>query len=869
MKKSFLIVSFLSIFTFLYSFSNSVKASEQQTIKNIREAFDVSKVINNIDGNDIILTDDIKGQTRGVATLKNKIDFGKPFTLNGKINLGNSGNKYGDGISFGFSTDNTNAIGRAGGGVGISGLNNAFGFKIDTYYNNANDNGSEIDNGFYNPDPSSAYVLPPIYEDSLFNPSIPYGAFVKNIYNNGKNTSETIYKLNHGFMDSNYYNMNPKNIEYNNGYQDISIEYDVTSLKVTIGKISWQINISDLSSNKQPKSFFIAGSNGYEHSVQKFHFDSVTYTPYPTINLNYKDSNGNYIYNNEVNDDNSSNKKPGLDSGQTDEANLNNSIKYSSDVIYDYSTGKYSYKFHLPQLINGYHFKKIDNKDQTLSLEDGFYKGEFNNISSGPANIDAIYEPNQVIFKYVDENGNSIPNENDVEKTFVTVKDGKSYYTNFKNNYIDDTDVNKTIPGYTLQDGQTDSFNVDFRDNSVVTLKYKKNEPEIKQGTIIVIYQDQNSKFIRSKLSMQGEINSDYTINIPEINGYKFKSVESNKHRSGKYTNEETTVVLNYEKVTDEPTPVDPVPTPPLSKGTVTVHYLDEYGKEFNKKVTSGNVGDSYSVATPNDGNYQFTSVSKGNLNGNYIDGNIDVYLNYKLIKNDNNSNYDNNGLLKKDTIVYPTKSMNLYKSNRFSKTNLLRHYTNKPMVNKPIFVVDGHGKSKTGLLRYKVHEMNHKNRVGYITVRKDYVLPVYETNFKGKVTVISAGGINEYSKKNLTRKLIHYKQGQTLDVKGIAWNKRSTRYVLNNGTFITSNKTLVSKGVQKQVKSFTAKKGLTIYNDVQLSKKVKTVKKTKTMLIKNWDYSDKDNILKHGSLRYRVSGGYVYAGSKYVKNVK
>lgn len=104
-------------------------------------------------------------------------------------------------------------------------------------------------------------------------------------------------------------------------------------------------------------------------------------------------------------------------------------------------------------------------------------------------------------------------------------------------------------------------------------------------------------------------------------------------------------VILKYKK---NITPIDPVPTPPLSKGTVTVHYLDEHGKEFNKQVTSGNVGDSYSVSMPNDGNYQFTSVSKGNLNGNYIDGNIDVYLNYKIIKNDNNSNYDNNGLLKK-----------------------------------------------------------------------------------------------------------------------------------------------------------------------------------------------------------------------------
>ncbi len=393
----------------------------------------------------------------------------------------------------------------------------------------------------------------------------------------------------------------------------------------------------------------------------------------------------------------------------------------------------------------------------------------------------------------------------------------------------------------------------------------KKNLPIlVKKGKLIVKYEDEDNNVIKTD-EFSDEFGKPYNIHPDKIDNYVYDSIVKGS-LLGTYSDEATVVILKYKK---NITPIDPVPTPPLSKGTVTVHYLDEHGKEFNKQVTSGNVGDSYSVSMPNDGNYQFTSVSKGNLNGNYIDGNIDVYLNYKIIKNDNNSNYDNNGLLKKDTIVYPTKSMNLYKSNRFSKTNLLRHYTNKPMVNKPIFVVDGHGKSKTGLLRYKVHEMNHKNRVGYITVRKDYVLPVYETNFKGKVTVISAGGINEYNNKNLTGKVAHYKQGQTLDVKGIVWNKRSTRYILNNGTFITANKTLVAKGVHKQVKSFTAKKGLTIYNDAQLSKKVKTVKKAKTMLIKNWDYSDKDNTLKHGSLRYRVSGGYVYANSKYIKNVK
>lgn len=86
------------------------------------------------------LTPDEPSQS-GNVTLKTKVDMSQNFSFTGLINLGNKGMKRGgaDGVGFLFHPGNTNIVGTPGGGAGIGGVSGAFGFKLDTYYNNWND----------------------------------------------------------------------------------------------------------------------------------------------------------------------------------------------------------------------------------------------------------------------------------------------------------------------------------------------------------------------------------------------------------------------------------------------------------------------------------------------------------------------------------------------------------------------------------------------------------------------------------------------------------------------------------------------------------------------------------------------------------
>lgn len=85
----------------------------------------------------------------GNLSLKSKIDMNTSFTLTGKVNLGSNPNGA-DGIGFAFHTGNTTDIGNAGGNLGIGGLQNALGFKLDTWSNGyqaplSDKDGSQID----------------------------------------------------------------------------------------------------------------------------------------------------------------------------------------------------------------------------------------------------------------------------------------------------------------------------------------------------------------------------------------------------------------------------------------------------------------------------------------------------------------------------------------------------------------------------------------------------------------------------------------------------------------------------------------------------------------------------------------------------
>ena len=95
----------------------------------------------------------------GNFSLKSKIDMNSSFTLTGQVNLGNKVSSKGgaDGIGFAFHDGNTTDIGNAGGNLGIGGLINAVGFKLDTYHNDGRTPQSALPGAQVSPNNSNGY----------------------------------------------------------------------------------------------------------------------------------------------------------------------------------------------------------------------------------------------------------------------------------------------------------------------------------------------------------------------------------------------------------------------------------------------------------------------------------------------------------------------------------------------------------------------------------------------------------------------------------------------------------------------------------------------------------------------------------------
>ncbi|KRL17531.1 lipoprotein [Lentilactobacillus rapi DSM 19907 = JCM 15042] len=136
-------------------------------------------------------------------------------------------------------------------------------------------------------------------------------------------------------------------------------------------------------------------------------------------------------------------------------------------------------------------------------------------------------------------------------------------------------------------------------------------------------------------------------------------------------------------------------------------------------------------------------------------------------------------------------------------------------------------------------------------------------------MTVISPKGVNAYNHKNLTGKVANYKQGTVLKVKGIVKHNLTTRYILTNGKYVTANRKLVKMGRHAHVTKVRAKAAINRYQDVNLTKRNRHLKKGTTLKVHRYEYSQPTNLSQHGTLRYRVAGGYITGNAKYVKAIR
>lgn len=136
---------------------------------NFLEHFDLQGATYNANLNRVTLTED-RPNLAGSINLKTKLSNTRPLSMRGRVNLGSKGpgsnnNRHGaDGLAFGFHNSPLDSVGGTGNGMGIAGLNSAFGFKLDTNINTSRELLTEAD--------------PSRFQGGVFSSDVPFGSFI-------------------------------------------------------------------------------------------------------------------------------------------------------------------------------------------------------------------------------------------------------------------------------------------------------------------------------------------------------------------------------------------------------------------------------------------------------------------------------------------------------------------------------------------------------------------------------------------------------------------------------------------------------------------------------------------------------------------
>jgi len=226
----------------------------------------------------------------GNFSLNSKIDMNKSFTLTGQVKLGSDPNGA-DGIGFAFHSGNTTDMGNAGGNLGIGGLQDAIGFKLDTWNNGYQEPSSDKDGSEILPTDSNGFGW---NKDSM---NAPYGTFVK--------TSNQEVKTQDGSMVQRWWAQdtgNPQALskaDIDGKFHNFEVNYDGTTRTLTVsymqasGKVlTW---ITTVDSSYQAMSMIISASTGGAKNLQQFKIDDFNFQQAATVNVKYVDIQGNQI----------------------------------------------------------------------------------------------------------------------------------------------------------------------------------------------------------------------------------------------------------------------------------------------------------------------------------------------------------------------------------------------------------------------------------------------------------------------------------------------------------------------------------------------------------------------------------------------
>ncbi|MDM8277423.1 MucBP domain-containing protein, partial [Lactobacillus gallinarum] len=246
----------------------------------------------------------------GNFSLKSKIDMNSSFTLTGQVNLGNKTSDWGgaDGIGFAFHNGNTTDVGNAGGNLGIGGLQNAIGFKLDTWHNDrfipkATVPGAQVSstdsNGFgWSQDPDTfnpqfgAFVPVPQFGAFVTTDSKEITAIDGNPYQRWWATTDmsSVQKLSSYDLDGEFHNFV---VSYDGDSRLLTIKYT----EATANVLTWKKTVD---SSYQAMAMIISASTGGATNLQQFKIKSFKFKQAATVNVKYVDTKGNQIAQGEV-----------------------------------------------------------------------------------------------------------------------------------------------------------------------------------------------------------------------------------------------------------------------------------------------------------------------------------------------------------------------------------------------------------------------------------------------------------------------------------------------------------------------------------------------------------------------------------------
>ncbi|MGZ0001477.1 lectin-like domain-containing protein [Leuconostoc mesenteroides] len=227
-----------------------------------------------VDNNIITLTPD-KQSMSGTAYLKTPINFSNDVLLSLKVNVGDKSQQRngGDGIAVSFVPyDQINLLNQKhGGALGLGGIKNVFGFKVDTYFNQVGET------GIFDPDPSKFGFSQ--------GSGVPFGAFFSG-------TSEGVIQT----LSEGAQSLDQK--IYGNQLEDLTISYDSNNRLFQInyhGK-TWNHSIKNANELDKPMYLVFSSSTGTNHNLQQILLDTTDFKPYTsTVTVNYLDESNKKI----------------------------------------------------------------------------------------------------------------------------------------------------------------------------------------------------------------------------------------------------------------------------------------------------------------------------------------------------------------------------------------------------------------------------------------------------------------------------------------------------------------------------------------------------------------------------------------------